>query len=255
MSNPKEGKLIDTSVPIAVPVYTTSPSSPEEEAKAPTFGIDVKPTKVYDEKTKSHHDACTITISPGAFLRDLLGWMKHYQVGKTLREWASQIKWKDEVRKPIKDWSKTVKWKDEVIDPVKDGLNQVNWEEEVWKPVKEVDWNKVHQDIKEATKDVDWQDAQKQVTESLKAVDWAGIHKEVKEGLDQVDWNAVRKEMKECKDAVGWDEVKEDLNLQEHLAQATTLFNKVKEEVAKEVDWEHVNEEDCPKNPDYDPDH
>jgi len=204
MSDPKEFASKTTSIPIAVPVKEEA--HPTEANSAPEFGIDVSPTKIYDKTTEKHHDALVVKISPLLFIRDMSSWMKKYQVGKTLREWAKQVHWKEQVWEPLKDWFKTVKW-GEVWASVKEGLDDVDWKEvrsEINEGIKKVDWNEVRNEIKDGMKEVDWAS----VKEGLSEVNWKEVRGEIEDGMKEVDWASV----KEGLDDVSWNEVQSDVN-------------------------------------------
>jgi len=211
-----------------------------EATTPPTFGIEVSPTKVLDKKTQTEQDAFVIKIMPRLFLRDLASWMKQYQVGKTLGEWAKQVKWKEQVWQPLKDWFKAVKWRDEVWKPMKEGMDEVDWKDvrkEVKQGMKEVDWEKVRKEVKQ----VDWKELRHQVNEATQDVDWEEVRKGVKEGLQEVDWKEVHREVKECQEGIGWQEIKHDM--QEHLTQVVDLSKEIQDEIAPDVDWKYIKQQ------------
>lgn len=217
------------------------------QLEAPPFGIEVCSIKVLDKKTQTMQDAFVLKISPVLFLRDLTRWMKQYQVGTTLREWAKQVKWKEQVWQPLKDWFKTIEWKDEVWKPMKEGMDEVDWKDvrkEVKQGMKEIDW----EEVRKAVKEVDWKELRHHVNEATQDVDWQEVRREVKEGLHEVDWKEVHREVKECQETIGWEELRQEV--QENLAQVVDLVKR-----AGDIDWKDIKQkikEACPDEVDAD---
>ena len=206
-------------------------------ASPPTFGIEVSSTKVYNKKEDKHHDAVQIKISPGLFIKGLSSWMKEYQVGKTLREWAKTVQWKEQVWQPLKDWHKSVDWK-QVRSEIKEGMDEVDWKQarsEIKEGLDEVDWKQVRNEIKDGMAEVDWKDVKSQVKEATQDLDLQGALHEVRDSMKEVDWNQVHHDMKEAKKTIYWDEMKRDFS-----QGITDLLNDIKESVAHEVDWDDV---------------
>eukprot|EP01083_Nonionella_stella_P083454 230789_1 len=252
-----------------VPVTASPAETPSSKDTAPTFGIEVSPTKVYDEKTKKQHDATGIKISPALFLRDFKSTMK-----KSIRSMRGQAKVASDrdgqPGQPPEDEHKSAKRTDEAATSTEEETDGVNWKEvhdelnqglkEVDKILKEVNWKEVHdgldKDLKEAEKTfqevkVDLKEMQnefkkglKEVDKILKEVNW----KEVHDGLDKdlkeaektfqevkVDLKEMQNEFKKGMEEVDWTQV--------HKSIQEGAWNEVHRqfsEATKGVDWKGV---------------
>eukprot|EP01083_Nonionella_stella_P083455 230790_1 len=207
-----------------VPVTASPAETPSSKDTAPTFGIEVSPTKVYDEKTKKQHDATGIKISPALFLRDFKSTMK-----KSIRSMRGQAKVASDrdgqPGQPPEDEHKSAKRTDEAATSTEEETDGVNWKEvhdelnqglkEVDKILKEVNWKEVHdgldKDLKEAEKTfqevkVDLKEMQNEFKKGMEEVDWTQVHKSIQEGA----WNEVHRQFSEATKGVDWKGVFND---------------------------------------------
>jgi len=184
----------------APPDTATDPSIaiPAVSVPAPT---EFKGIKVIEKKSEDPKQPAGFAIEIHVFdcLKSTLLWWKEYNVGKTLKEWAAQIDWKNEVWKPLKIWAKETDWK-KVRSEVKEGVDSVNWKEvrqQTREGLGQVDWKQVRKEAHEGLQTVDWKKVREEVKEGTKAIPWKDIKEEVNE---VADWNAVKKGAKELVD-------------------------------------------------------
>jgi len=168
-------------------------TAPSETATEPSIAIpavsvpaptEFKGIHVVEKKSEdpSQPAGFVIEIHVLDCLKSTLQWWNEYNVGKTLKVWAAQIDWKNQVWKPLKIWSK------------------------------ETDWEKVRREVKEGVDSVNWKEVRQQAKEGLERVDWKQVRKEAHEGLQQVDWKKVCAEVKEGTKVIPWKDIKEEVN-------------------------------------------